>query len=297
MRARLTTVRLHAGRGARGEPAARRAFRSGRVEGDEAVPRPRGVGALLDAATGTYAARFAVCVGLATALLLPFQMLSELLARSEHLLRGLGVLLAFSIPARFLCIGFIACFVADRLLGRAAQPGRAARRAAGASGRLLGVALAVGLISVPLVCMCFFPLFVGIWLFSLAPVIVALEGRTVADGLRRSMLLVGGWGALGRWLGVVLVGSALLTPASGLIGAVHEPAVRAFLETSLGVRGLAFDLLTTTVSAFLVAISTAFFAVEMTVLYVDQRVRKEGLDLELWLERLAPRARPAEAAA
>ena len=39
---------------------------------------------------------------------------------------------------------------------------------------------------------------------------------------------------------------------------------------------------------FFLGLTTAFGAILRAVYYVDCRVRTEGLDLELWLERRAP---------
>lgn len=289
---KVTALRLSA-REAEGRPRAvgpvRRAFLGARVEDELAAPRVRGVGELLDAATHAYAAHFALCFGVAMAVWLPFQVLSELFARAEVWLGSLLLATTVAMPARFLCTGFVGCFVVDRLLGREGRAGRAAGRALAGAAPLVQAAVVVGLVTVLLFCMCVLPVFAGIWLFSLAPIVAVLERPSVLEGLRRSIYLAQGWDYLGRWLAALLVGAGLFLPATLLLGAVHEAGVRAFLETSLGARGVAFDLVIAALSACFLALSGAFTGVLSTVLYVDARVRREGLDLEVQLERLVAR--------
>lgn len=294
---RVTTHRLGPARPAGCASPIRQAFLGGRVEDEPAAPRARGLGELLDVATQAYAAHFAPCIGVAAAVWLPFQVFSELLARSDLGLGSLVLLTAVTLPARFLCIGFVACFVIDRLLGREAGAGRALRRALGGAATLVQVAVAVTLATVLLFCMCVLPVVPGIWLLCLAPVVGVLERPSVLDSLRRSVSLALNWDFLGRWLGALLVSSGLFLPATLLLGAVHEAEVRSFLETSLGARGLGFDLAVAGVSAFFLALSGAFAGVVTTVLYVDARVRQEGLDLALQLERLVARRRAGPAPA
>jgi len=106
---------------------------------------------------------------------------------------------------------------------------------------------------------------------------------------------VWGWKSFGRWLGwITVAGIAIAGPLNMVPSMVDVPEVRELLDEVLGTRGSPIDFLIAVVGSVFVGIGTAYMAVLMTVYYLDERVRKEGLDLELRLEELAARAQAEE---
>jgi len=108
-------------------------------------------------------------------------------------------------------------------------------------------------------------------LFLTAPVIV-LEGLGPVAGLRRSWKLVSRrfWPVLGTVLLGVLLGAAttnILLIVPDLLISFFPPAVRAVADVIVGTAGMALEW--------------AIFAHLAALLYLDQRARHEGLDLEV----------------
>jgi hypothetical protein len=144
-----------------------------------------------------------------------------------------------------------------------------------------GLAVAAGLVLVPAVVV--LAVWVGTRLLLLPPALV-LEGNGVLASVARAWRLTRGsfWRILGIYLLasviVGIVGQVLSVPVS-VIAAVAQPDV----------TSPTFIFLTTFFSGLVQAISTVFLAAVVALLYVDLRIRREGLDVEL--------ARAAEAAA
>jgi hypothetical protein len=141
------------------------------------------------------------------------------------------------------------------------------------------------------------------WLFAVIPAVYVLEREglksrnwlaQVGAALVRGFQLVWGWDSFARWLGWVTVAVIAITgPLGSIPGLIDVPQVREFLDQQLGAQGSGVEFMIAAVGSVFVGIGTAYMAVLMTVYYLDQRVRREGLDLELRLEQLT--ARHAEA--
>ena len=142
-------------------------------------------------------------------------------------------------------------------------------------GFLYGLMVAIGTLG------CFIP---GIWLavaYSLAIPALLIEDSRGWKALVRSFRLV-----RGRWwptFGVLILGYLLITivqtmislPVLGLLLAGgDDPNVAVFIVGST---------ITGTISAIL---TTPFLVAMLVVIYVDLRVRKEGLDLQLMAQRV-----------
>lgn len=263
--------------------------------GDPAVPlRPLGVAELLDGAVRTVRRNprpsfaLALPVALAQTMLVAASTLSALdvaadggLALPEFLLE----LFVGSLAATVLA-GLLAPVVAEEVLGN--SPGQrlgtaAALRRVGRRGWplavlavLVAVALEAGVVALVVG---------GLWLWGLwalaAPVLV-LEGLGPVASLRRSAQLVTGrfwavWGvrALG-WLVTTVLGLLFTLPFTALAAAVSDSDPftaggvddRALYVTVAAVGTLLANLLLSPVAAAL-----------DTLLYVDARMRREGLDL------------------
>jgi len=152
---------------------------------------------------------------------------------------------------------------------------------------LLGVLLAAG----------FFVVFIWLWVkLGFVPAAIVLERTSILASMRRSWRLTNGafWRTFGiRLLVIVMVGvaaSIITTPVSLLFslgGMVLQPngSPESALTGTLLVSTIVTQGLTAIVSAVGLVLSTSTTA----LLYLDQRMRQEGLDLDLarFVERRA----------
>ena len=116
-------------------------------------------------------------------------------------------------------------------------------------------------------------------LLMLTPVVIVAERRGPVDGLRRSAALVRRrvWPFFGTmilvgmiiWLVTTTVGTLLTLPGMFISGAVG------FVLLAAG-------------TIFTELVSTPLYTTALTLEYVDLRIRSEGLDLELAMNRLGP---------
>jgi Membrane domain of glycerophosphoryl diester phosphodiesterase len=181
-----------------------------------------------------------------------------------------------------------ACFkaVADGYLG--SEPG--ARRSLGFAVRRLPGLIWFGIVLTVALMLAFIALIIpGIWLsvaWSLAIPVLLFERVGAFGALRRSFRLV-----RGRWWKIcltLLVGVLLVSFLGGILQGVllvvpsllsdGNDAVNAFSAVVAGTIGS--------------VITTPFTAAIVTLLYFDQRVRKEGFDLQLLAEGLGTERDP-----
>ncbi len=175
-----------------------------------------------------------------------------------------------------------ACFkaVADAWLGARPEAGRSLRFALRNLPRLVWLAIVFGCgLAVAFIAL----IIPGIWLFvawSLAVPALLFERVGGFKALGRSFRLV-----RGRWwpiCGALVVGYVLAGIVSGVVQLIPE-AIAAGLAGDSDVANGVAAVIGGTVSAM---ISTPFTAAVVTLLYFDQRVRKEGFDLQLLAEGL-----------
>jgi len=313
---RTTTVRL--GGAGRGEGGAAPAGVRGRFGGSRVSVAtgielaPRGVGQILDAAVEIFIARFAVYVGIAALLWLPFQVGFELVARAGDEMAGLlwgGI----SAIAQILTTAFVCGIAGGVALRREPTLSEALKVALQ---RCLGVgviALVTGVTAIVLLCPCLFTTVLAYWLLGVAPAAYMLERETtfsplarppetgpdawfgarwigrlvdVFRALGRSIHLPKGWPSFGRWFGWTVVANLIALPFRGVPDAMRVPEARLELERLLPMQAGGIELVVVVGGALFLGIATGFLAVVMTVYYLDLRVRKEGLDLERALEAL-----------
>jgi hypothetical protein len=124
--------------------------------------------------------------------------------------------------------------------------------------------------------LCFLPALVVMALFVLTAPAIVLEGLGPLAGMRRSWRLV----KRRFWpvLGTALLGGLMASVAVSLVGllpdslaALASPHVRAVMDAVVGTFTEAFEWALVTMLA--------------TLLYFDQRIRQEGLDLEVMAAR------------
>jgi hypothetical protein len=150
--------------------------------------------------------------------------------------------------------------------------------AAGGPGAAVALTLLVG---IPLFCFLAVYLYVA---FALAPAVVVLEKQSVVASLRRSRRLVKG--AWWRTFGILL----LVNIIAAIVGNIFQ-GIFLFAAYIAGGAGAGFEnfnpyelapLIITGVGAIVgAAITWPFTAVASALIYVDRRMRREGLDLEL----------------
>ncbi len=265
-----------------------------RRERTEPAPlEPRGVGAILDTALEVLLARFGTCVGVAACLWVPALALGRAGLRADGNLEALSMVLGLG--AQFivqgLAVGLVTIVVYGHLQGRRVSGLESARIALLRTPALLATALISSVGTVLGACCCFVPGVVLSWLWMVAPAVVVMERVGPLEALARSASLAKG-GFL-RWAGTMLTLIALSLPLTLVSASLADANVRGWIEPRLGLSPLAFDVLDVLLSSFLTGIATALSAIVLTVFYIDCRVRKEGFDLVMRLERLRERARPA----
>lgn len=178
--------------------------------------------------------------------------------------------------------GLLIISVSEAVLGRKIGPGALWDRVKGRVWALLGLALLTGLLTAIGAVFCLVP---GIFLWvvwSLASPALLLEGRSVTDGMRRSWQLTAG----SRWrvFGILLLTVIIVTIASALIAAPFG-LVFGVVEGASGASGTGVTVAQTLVqqvaSAAAGSIFYPFQAAVTALLYIDLRMRREGLDVEL----------------
>ncbi|MCP9491521.1 MAG: hypothetical protein MSC31_16850 [Solirubrobacteraceae bacterium MAG38_C4-C5] len=270
--------------------------------------RPRGVGEILDAAFRLCFTHWRPLVTATLVVVVPLQILATIVLFSalpdglttEEAFLGpevpedFGVLIAGQLVSTVLTLLMIlltiaACFkaVADAYLGSEPDWRASVRFAVARLAPLLWISLLyfVGVV------LGFFALLIpGIFLaiaWSLAYPAALVEDVRGAGALKRSFQLV-----RGRWwpvFGVQLVGAILV----GIIASIVQFVIMApvFFVDSV----LAIAVLTGLASIVGYAISTPLQAAIVAIVFFDQRVRKEGLDLELLARSLGTEAPAAPA--
>jgi hypothetical protein len=116
------------------------------------------------------------------------------------------------------------------------------------------------------------------WFYATAN-IVMVEGKNPVDALSRGQFLAKG--SVGRILGTLILAAILVWIVNLVISAVLLTLIR-FLHVSPAVTSGVGNLASILVYPFITVVST--------VLYFDQRVRREGLDLELMAKELGAAA-------
>ena len=286
----------------------RRRYRGSRLRDDDRRLRPRGVGELLDISAELFVERFALYVGIASIIWLPFQLGYELVLATGNIELDLlwGVMAIF--PQLF-TTAVICSLVGGSFLEQEIGLGEALRVVVL---RIVGVgiiAMLTAMASVALICPCIITAQAPSWLFGVAPAAYILERDTtfsaqgragrhgttsgllgrlvdVFGAMGRSVRLVWGWGNFGRWVGWTVVVGILTFPFSGATEGLRQPAARDWMAENLALRGAGLELFLSLMGALFLGVGTAYAAVVMTMYYLDTRVRREGLDLELDLKRL-----------
>lgn len=231
----------------------------------------------------------------------------ELLDVAGGLLGALGITLVVTLLGTILATAMLTMVVSRAVLGRTVSIGEAWRESRPQLLRLCGLLLLLPLLAGVVIVIGLLPgilatagaslLVVGglaaaavvIWLwvlFSLAPPALMLERQGVIGSLRRSAKLVrGSWW---RILGVLLLTQILVFIVSGvievptdLIGTAVDSGGTSGLFSGSVPTGWTYLVITGIGSVIASAITFPISAGVTALLYLDQRIRREALDLEL----------------
>ena len=259
--------------------------------------RPLSFGEILDVALKIFGRHWRTLVACVLVPTVPLQILSVLVVLSiapeqfdldgetTAAPEGTGTEIAAVLVVQLLSalaslLAWAACFkaVADGYLGRDPSVGRSLRFGLPKILRLLGLAIVTGImIAVGFLGILIGALFVAA-LVILSPAALLFERIGVFSAIGRSFELVRGryWAIVLLVLVIFLAFLVIGVVFGGILGAVAG-AAGSEDETA----GAIVSFLSNTA---LTAVTTPLFAAIVTVLYFDQRVRKEGFDLQLLAE-------------
>jgi hypothetical protein len=123
---------------------------------------------------------------------------------------------------------------------------------------------------------------------ALGVVSSAVEDLPVRRAMRRSKVLVAGH--KGRVLGIMLLVWVL-----SVVAGVAQQIFALLAATSTGVLKILLEALLLVVTFASMAMVTPVGPIALTLFYIDERVRKEGFDVEVLMSRGAPPPPGAEA--
>jgi len=283
------------------------------VEGELPALRPLNVGRLLDRSVEIFASAFLPLLLVAFGVRLPIQVLQiGFLAGSDEV-ADMVVLALLEVTMPLLVAAAGARLSYARLQGRRLELGAWTRDVLAAIPRLLGavllsllvfgpmlllfalVALFGGPVLGTLFVLAAVPVFFFLyWRLFLVQMVVVLERAMPLSALGRSWTLTGT--GFWRWLGVMVVAGLLSLPLSSsgaeLAGGSADELLVDWIPA---LAGIGLVVLKCILSAALLAAPAAFLSVVSTLLYVDQRIRREGFDLHMRLERLGAQGGAARA--
>ncbi len=234
----------------------------------------------------------------------------EMIARSNQPSPGLEVLIGFMVLSYLInylqLVGYLAVLagtarmVLSHFLDETAGIGATWRATLSRWKSLFGLSALIIILDIGLVIWCIVPCvgwlsgppllaYLNVCWMALAAPVVALEGTGAAGALRRSWHLARTrfWHLVGVGLfGYVLQWILVSAPALVILVAM----------TVVGLPAMAGLIGSNVVTLTLMALISPVILIAISLLYLDMRVRHEGLDLALQAEALVPPALPAVAA-
>jgi hypothetical protein len=271
--------------------------------------RPLGVGEILDGAISTVRLHWKVMLGLSAVVVGISQLIggvfsglllsnvsslttadpttlssSDVTGLLAGTLGGGMVVFALTFLAQTLLTGMLTVVVGRAVLGQEVTLSDTWARFRPLLLPLIGLSLLTTALSWAGLLLCLLP---GVYLWvrwSLAGPALVLEKAGVRGAMRRSGALVRGswWRVFGVAALTVIITELISTAISAPVGAVFGFMVPGSSTGSLtGVQLLAFTLLTTVTAIIAGTITSPFTASVYALLYVDQRMRREALDIEL----------------
>ncbi len=277
---------------------------------DEFELAPRTGPQLVDLGIEVLRRRFLPCVGLSVLLWFPIRAAMPFILRmASSMSYGSGVSFEFlgALGGHWLIARFIEVLVTmsltlisyEALTGRELGPLAALKQTLQRSVALVsffilqflfvaagaGLLMILGFMCPPLMLGAFAYWVYFSWKLAVAPSALILEGLGAVEAIKRSFALTPG--SFWRWCGLMVI-ITLLTfgLTSGMQIGDNQLLRDAFLEAT-GISELWFDVVLVLISSVFSGLSTAIIAVTATTFYLDTRIRREGLDLRMRLERLS----------
>lgn len=237
----------------------------------------------------------------------------EVLRSAGGALAGSGIAALISLLAMIFATAMLTMVISRAVLGRPVTTGEAWRDSRPQLLRLLGLTLLLPLIALLIIAAGTVPgiviialggtgggialavigglaaSVVAIWLsvrWSLASPALMLEKQGVITSMKRSMKLVRGawWRILGvqllAWILVTIVSMIIQTPFTLIAGAVGGDGMSSFMSENANL-GWTFLIVTAIGGVIGTAITLPISAGVTALLYMDQRIRREALDIEL----------------
>ncbi len=183
--------------------------------------------------------------------------------------------------------GMIVVVVTEDVVGRRASLELVWSKVRSRIWRLILLSLLVGLLTAVGLVLCLAP---GIWLWGIWAVAVPaliIENRSLGQALRRSQNLVRGtfwrvWGIRALGFGLTLALGGVVSAVMGAIaGAVTGDQPVSLLGAGAGSLSWAYLLISALGTALVVALTAPYQASLDSLLYVDLRMRKEQLTVDL----------------
>jgi hypothetical protein len=271
--------------------------------------RPLTLGELLDRAFQLYRSRFGIFVGIAAVAYLPaFVMQSVTLWTPKAITPGAGIAALAGIIVlsllRYLAVAAAAAatimVVSAAYLQQPISVRDAYRRVSGMFVRIFFIMFGMGIgVCIGLVLLIVPGIILGL-MWALAIPVAVLEDTGLGDSLSRSRYLTAGH--RGRVFAIFFLYFALLfaieLAIGGTAGAIF--AMRGSAGTHLGASHLpvVFSVVIIIVSFAAACLVTPVLTISLSLMYYDERVRKEAFDIQLMMGALgAGPAAPGSAAA
>lgn len=126
------------------------------------------------------------------------------------------------------------------------------------------------------------------WKFWVAKPALVLEGAPLGTAIQRSFELT--TGTFWRWLAIAFARGMFVGLLGYTVSMPDDPTLRTVILDAVPISPTTLDVVNVFVSSIVIGTLTALSAVIETVFYVDCRVRRDGYDLDLALDRIETRA-------
>jgi hypothetical protein len=261
--------------------------------------RPRTAPQLLDLGMEVLANRFLLCVGVCVVLWFPLRLLMSYFFSAISSADSIAIDLTFGwtfLTVTLLVQGLteVVATVAvtlisyEELLGRRLTLREMSLRTLRRFPALIvifvitlltGASILLGVVCFPFLAVFFFLR----WKLSIAPSALVLEDLSLGQALSRSFELTRG--SFGRFFGLMILAWFLGAGFAGGMQIGDNIEIREQFLSTLELPPDVFEVFFVVISSLFAGIVTAINAVAITAYYLDTRIRREGLDLEMILER------------
>lgn len=256
------------------------------VAGSSWPMHARGVGQMLDLAVDLFVDCLVPTVGLAFLMWLPVRIAWVLLGSAEAESAAVQILLNLigATVVQTLSVALTIQIVYAELQGSRISMRQALLVAVKRGPALLGCSILVSMGTTAGCCALLVGAIFVMYIWSAAPAALVLESRGPLDCLVRSQQLVRK--SFLRWAGVMLCAVALKLPFDAAAAFMDQPQIVHWALEEQHVSPVLYSLAQVFITSLLLAVSAAGWSIVITVFYLDCRVRREGFDLVMRLERL-----------